>query len=169
MFPDFIRHTVIVFNKSFNLSPDIRKKRIEAYKSKFKELDPNSDISLFFIDSNFNYKSDASTSNQSEIDQIKYDEIFKLKQYLVSKKSYCDVLNIVPVKTKWQETMERFRVLEEDLEKKRLEIIEANKKIERQEKLERKNKKRKKLVKIVGGGGGTATAAVVVILLIIFF
>ena len=98
---------------------------------------------------------------------MKYNEIQELKNYLISKKNHCDVINIVPVQTERQIINERLRKLEEELENKRKEILEANKIIETHKQLEKQKKKKKKIAKIVGGGGGT-TAAVIVILIIAF-
>ena len=165
IFPEFISHTVIVFNKSFNLNADMRQKRLETFKIKIKELEPNSGIAIFFIDSNFTKSNE--TNDLSETEKMKYNEIQELKNYLISKKNHCDVINIVPVQTERQIMNERLRKLEEELENKRKEILEANKIIETHKQLEKQKKKKKKIAKIVGGGGGT-TAAVIVILIIAF-
>ena len=83
------------------------------YKSKIKDLHSNTDILIFFIDSNFKKENLIfnNQTNQLEMDTLQLDEIERLKNYLISKKTQCDVLDIALAQTEKQILNERLKVV----------------------------------------------------------
>ncbi len=108
IFPDFLYHSVLVFNKW--TSPDPKKLsrlRLE-YQNVFKDDYEQSNIPCFFIDSFFNLKmlrdNDDGTQTERElhpkIQERTHAQIVGLMSFLVSKSTHCNVKNIIPKDTK---------------------------------------------------------------------
>ena len=141
IFPDFLDHTVLVFNKSDKEKEMQREKLANQWNDTFKRvfgLPNDKEIQCFFLNSN------VAASKQLEYD----NQAGKLKEYLIHKKTECDVILIEPKQTvrgKLKEEMER---LQKELEEQRLVVKKQ------EEELIREKKKRDKLKKTVAIAGG---------------
>ena len=158
IFPDFLDHTALIFNKSRSKNSDNRNRLSNQWNDKFKEvfgLPGDKDLPCFFFDSNI------PAGEQLE----KSDQASKFKEYLINKKTTCDVVLIEPKSTVRGQLREELEKLKKDLEDKRKEL-----EISEKGRLEEK-KKAQKLKKnlIIAGTSSGGTAAVGVVLLLIIF
>lgn len=159
IFPNFMEHMVLVFNKSRLENIKNRAMLINQWNDKFTQvlgLPANKEIPCIFLDS------EISSEKQKEYD----DQIEKLKNIITSKKKVCDVIHIKPKSTvrvklredlvRLKDDIERHRILIENIEKEILEIRE-------------KRKLCKKKMLIIGGStGGTAAVGIIIIMMIFF-
>ena len=158
IFPDFLEHMALVFNKSSTKNIKNRDKLTNQWNDKFKrdfELPLDRELPTFFFDSN------VPASEQMSYD----DQASKFKEYLINKKTSCDVVFIEPKPTARVALKEELERLKKDLEEKRKEL-EASEKLRIDEK--KKADKFKKNLMIAGGSSGGTAAVGIVLLLIIF-
>jgi GTP-binding protein EngB required for normal cell division len=141
IFPDFLYHTVLIFNKWNTAHLDqFRIVYQTQYQTKFKkEFNFDKSIPCYFIDSFFNLKLPRENIENGTIEERYLHpnlqertkaQVIGLVNYLVNKNSVCDVSDIRPHPTKR-------RKLEENLENERKEklAIEENLRKENDEKL----------------------------------
>ena len=158
IFPNFMDHMVLVFNKSRLSNTKNRQMLVNQWNDKFTQVfgpPAKKEIPCIFLDS------EVPSENQKKHD----DQIEKLKSILISKKKVCDVIHIEPKSTLRVKLREDLVLLKEDIERHRLLIEKIEKEI-----LERRGKTRlcKKKILIFGGTtGGTAVVGLIVIL--VFF
>jgi GTPase SAR1 family protein len=158
IFPNFMDHMVLVFNKSRLTNIKNREMLINQWKDKFSRvfgLPINKEIPFVFLDSNVSSNEQKSHDDQAEI----------LKNIIISKKKACDVIHIEPkctVRVKLREELVR---LKDDIERHRKLIENIEKEIMASRR--KTNKYRKKLLIICGSTGGTVVGFIIV--LIVFF
>jgi len=131
IFPDFLHHTVMVFNK-WNIPQQERKATLMTnYRQLISRNFNHNNIPCFFIDSFFNLKmlrdNDDGTQTERElhpsIQARTHAQIVGLMSFLVSKSTYCDVRNIIPKDTKFAGLIKEKEAAEKDLQT----TIERNK------------------------------------------
>lgn len=159
IFPQFLDHTVLIFNKADIRSKSNRSNLTAQWQDKFIHIfgygDIDKKIPCFFLD-----------SHVPAVEQKTHDsQAYLLRDFIVDKGTSCDVINIEPKKTVRGQ-------LNEDLEKLQQEL-EDQRKI--QEKLEKelviKTQKAKDLKKTLmigaGSAGGTLATGIIVAVLLI--
>jgi GTPase Era involved in 16S rRNA processing len=108
IFPEFLYHSVLIFNKwTYPDSRKLSKLRLE-YQNVFKDDYEQSNIPCFFIDSFFNLRmlrdNDDGTQSERElhpnIQARTHAQIVGLMSFLVSKSTHCNVKNIIAKDTK---------------------------------------------------------------------
>ncbi len=158
IFPNFMDHMVLVFNKSRLTNTKNREMLTNQWKDKFSRvfgLPIDKEIPFVFLDSSVPSNEQMSHDDQAEI----------LKNIIISKKKYCDVIHIEPkctVRVKLREELVR---LKDDIERHRKLIENIEKEIMASRR--KTNKYRKKLFIICGSTGGTVVGFIIV--LIVFF
>ena len=115
IFPDFLSHTVIVFNKW--TWADQKKKELlrKDYQAKFENDYQHSNIPCYFIDSFYNLEMlrDNDDGTQSikklhpNIQERTKTQVKSLLAYLITKNTQCDVRNITPKNTRFADIKEQ--------------------------------------------------------------
>ena len=148
IFPDFLYHTVIIFNKWNTAHLDQFRSFYQfQYQSKFKtEFNLEKPIPCYFIDSFYNLKLPRESIEDGTI-QERYlhpnvqertrAQVIGLVNYLINKNSVCDVTDIIPQPTKRRKLEENVEMIQRDLEKERKEklAMEENLRKEREDKI----------------------------------
>jgi predicted GTPase len=128
IFPDFLDHTVLAFNKW--TSPDIHKRnnlKFE-YQEKFEILYQKEDLNCYFFDSYFNLKMLRDNDNGTQtvrdlhpdIKKRTMEQIESFLKYVVVKNTRCDVRRIKPHDTKWTASeKEKIEIIREAREQKK--------------------------------------------------
>ena len=143
IFPDFLAHSVILFNKWKNPDDSKRANLEREYQKKFKDVFHYPKIPCYFLDSNFYLKekrwNDAGVLVESflhpNIQERSLSKVIQLGTFLNLKKNRCDVKNIKPVHTvfsalqlKTKEAQAQLKKERDAFDKKMTNMNEANQK-----------------------------------------
>ena len=133
IFPDFLYHTVLVFNKWTSPSEDKRKALKGEYQARFSADFDIPSIPCYFIDSYFNRKMLRDNDNSKpsvrrlhpDIQERTKSQVVELMGYLVLKDTVCDVRRIQAVNTEIARLTKEIESAKNEAERLRLEN-EAN-------------------------------------------
>ena len=133
IFPDFLNHSVLVFNKWVNPDPARIAKLRSDYQTKIRADYGHADTPCFFIDSFFNRKmlrdnADGSVSDRylhPNIQKRTMEQINALAQYLSTKETTCDVSNIEPKDTEQTRLLKEREQAERELADNKRKYEEA--------------------------------------------
>ena len=123
-FSHFFDNVVLIFNKAMNPDPEKQDTIRKEYQDRFYKDYKKEHISCFFIDSFYKLKIkryNNSTGKREEcelhpdIQRITHDQVIKLKNYLVSKLTRCDVVNVEPKVTQMTRLKEEIEALRQEI------------------------------------------------------
>ena len=130
IFPDFIFHSVIVFNKWLTADRSKSVALKNEYQAIFKDDYGIESIPCFFIDSFFNRKMLRENDNGEQsvrylhpnIQERTMSQIVEMMNYLVLKRSVCDVREIVPSDTEKAALIRDKEAVQLEMNRKRVEF-----------------------------------------------